>query len=67
MLLYKDPSAAGDPRPRFEDIKHIIREAETEAERLFTAACPGTLNPLTVSLPAARLLAAVKNARQGGY
>mmetsp|Transcript_28006 Transcript_28006/g.68923 ORF Transcript_28006/g.68923 Transcript_28006/m.68923 type:complete len:2443 (+) Transcript_28006:56-7384(+) len=63
MLMYKDPSASGDPRPRLEGIKNVIREAETEAERLFTAACPGTLNPLTVSLPASRLLAAVKNAR----
>jgi tetratricopeptide (TPR) repeat protein len=65
MLVYKDPSARGDPRPRMETIKNGIRKAETEAERLFTAACTGTLNPLTTSLPAARLLAAVKNARAG--
>ena len=63
MLMYKDPSAKGDPRPRLETIRGVIREAETEAERLFTAACVGTLNPLTISLPTSRMLAAVKNAR----
>ena len=65
MLMYKDPSASGDPRPRLETIKNVICEAETEAERLFTTACTGTLSPLSTSLPVARLLAAVKNARAG--
>jgi tetratricopeptide (TPR) repeat protein len=62
-LMYKEPSVSGDPRPRLENIKTVIREAEVEAERLFTAACTGSLNPLSTSLPAARVLAAVKNAR----
>ena len=65
MLMYKDPSAIGDPRPGLRVIKEIIFEAETEAERIYTAACVSSINPLTTSLPAARLLAAVKNARAG--
>jgi tetratricopeptide (TPR) repeat protein len=65
MLMYKHPPAGGDPRPRMQFIRNVICEAETEAERLFTAACAGTLNPLTSSLPTARLLAAVKNRRAG--
>ena len=65
MLMYKDPSASGDPRPRLETIKNVICEAETEAERLFTTVCTGTLSPLSTSLPVARLLAAVKNSRAG--
>ena len=31
MLMYKDPSAIGDPRPGLRVIKEIIFEAETEA------------------------------------
>ena len=64
MLMYKDPSAIGDPRPGLRVIKEIIFEAETEAKRIYTAACVSSINPLTTSLPArTRLLAAVKNAR----
>ena len=62
-LMYKDPSASGDPRPMLENIKSIIVAAEVEAERVFTSACNGALYPLTASLPAARSLAVVKNAK----
>ena len=65
MLMYKDPTASGDPRPGLRVIKEIIFEAEMEAERIYTAACVSSISPLTTSLPAARLLAAVKNARAG--
>lgn len=63
MLMYKDPSVSGDPRPMLENIKSIIVAAEVEAERVFTSACNGALYPLTTSLPAARSLAVVKNAK----
>lgn len=63
MLMYKDPSAKGDPRPALENIKRTILDAEVEAERILATACAGTLKPLAASLPAARLLAAVKNAK----
>ena len=36
MLMYKDPSASGDPRPMLENIKSIIVAAEVEAECVFT-------------------------------
>ena len=64
-LMYKDPSATGDPRPALKTIRNVINEAELQAETILAAACEDSLNPLRSSLPAARLLAAVKNAKAG--
>ena len=64
-LMYKDPSAARDPRPALKTIRSVIDEAEMLAEEILAMACEDFVNPLRSSLPAARLLAAVKNAKAG--
>ena len=62
-LMYKDPSMADDPRPTLKTITNVVSEAEVQAEKILAIACEGSVNPLRSSLPAARLLAAVKSAK----
>ena len=62
-LMYKDPSMADDLRPTLKTITSIVSEAEVQAEEILAIACEGSVNPLRSSLPAARLLAAVKSAK----
>ena len=62
-LMYKDPSMTDNPRPTLKTVANVVSEAEVQAEEILAIACEGSVNPLRSSLPAARLLAAVKSAK----